>query len=45
MVWVTKDRATLANHSSAFARDVSQRDGGGFQESQEEACKLPSGKC
>lgn len=37
--------ATLANHSSAFARDVSKRGGCGFQESQEEACKLPSGKC
>lgn len=44
VVGAAKDRATLANHSSAFARDTSERDGCGFQESQEEACKLPSGK-
>lgn len=45
VVGAAKERATLANHSSAFARDVSERDGCGFQESQAEACKLPSGKC
>lgn len=45
VVDAAKARATLANHSSAFARDVSERDGRGFQESQEEVCELPSRKC
>lgn len=36
--------AAPVNHSSVFARNVSGRDGYGFQESQEEVCKLPSGK-
>lgn len=36
--------AALVNHSSVFAKDVSERDGCGFQESQEEVCKLPSEK-
>lgn len=45
VVSAAKDRATLANHSSAFARDVSERDGRGFQERQEEPRKQPSGKC
>lgn len=45
VVGAAKGRATLADYSSAFARDVSERDGRGLQESQEEACKLPSRKC
>lgn len=41
---IAKDTGPLANHSSAFAKDVLERDGSGFQASREETCKLPSGK-